>query len=516
MLGVALNENARSPLNPTLPAWTREDLQSAGQGLQSGLRQGIVDAIVCGRLGSGQQLPASRLLAKQLGMARNTVTAVYEELTTRGVLKSVERRGFFVNPDQSQWVVDDRPDAEPPAPAPAVDWASRVAVRPKEWRHITKPADWKNLPYPFLYGQVDPVIFPLQAWRQASRETMARASVNLWAPDNAVDDDPVLVEQICRNVLPRRGVMARPDEVLVTLGAQEGLYLLSKLVVRPGDVIGVEEPGYTDARHIFSMSAGVVRPLPVDDEGARTGPAFEGVNLAVVTPGRQCPTGVVLSAERRRWLLDWAGRTDGLIIEDDYEGELAADVSEPALKSADRAGRVIYLGTFSKVLAPGMRLGYLVGPRDLIVQARALRRLIHRTPPLNNQRMAANFMIEGNYRGLVKRLRCAMRDRYAAGKAAIRRYMPEVELVDGIDGSALWIRCPAGVCERTLEHEARRRGVVFESGDPFFSEPQKRVHLRLGLSVIATDRVEAGVELLAEAMRASTSISAAPLACARR
>lgn len=497
---------ASSKLTPPV-SWTRQTfLQEAGS-LQSGLRQAIIDAIARGRLSPGQRMPSSRTLALELGVARNTVIAVYEELSTRGILNATARRGCFVAdvpalPDAGRTNGTQAADVRPAAGA--VDWRARLTTRIADWRHISKPKDWRTYPYPFLYGQVDQKLFPLPAWRLASRNALGRAAVDWWSADNVIEDDPLLIDQIRRIILPRRGVLARSDEILITLGAQEGLYLLSRLLVRPGDVVGVENPGYTDARHIFSLGPCRIRDLPLDDQGVVVDEALEGVSIAVVTPGRQCPTGVTMGLDRRRALLDWAARQDAVVIEDDYEGELAVDANAPPLKSGDEGGRVIYLGTFSKVLAPGVRLGYMVGPPELIAEARALRRLIHRTPPLNNQRLAAIFMVEGHYNGLVRQLREETDRRWTAAREALAHHLPEIEVTGG-KGSSLWLTFPAGVEEEPLVREAAARGVLLESGRPFFTDPPERLHMRMGLSTIDASRIAAGVARLAEAVRTLTA-----------
>ena len=181
----------------------------------------------------------------------------------------------------------------------------------------------------------------------------------------------MLVEQIRQRVLTRRGILAKPDEVLVTLGSQNSLYLLASLLVRPGTVVAMEDPGYADIRNMFSLLSAEVRTVPLDTEGLlvdQLGPA----QLAFVTPSHQFPTNVTMSLDRRRALLDWASSSDALVIEDDYEFEMSfLKAVAPALKSLDRGGRVIYAGSFSKSVFPGLRLGYLVGPPGFIAEGAA-------------------------------------------------------------------------------------------------------------------------------------------------
>lgn len=467
----------------------------SGTTIQAALRQSIITAIADGRLAAGQRMPPSRALAEQMDVARNTVIAVYDDLVARGFLVSIERRGYFVA-DGAETPAGD--DGAAPI-AGSVDWSQRLALRMSGWRNITKPADWQRYPYPFIYGQVDAELFPIASWRACSRDALGRSAVNYWAADYAMGDDPLLVEQICRHLLPARGILARPDEVLITLGSQQGLYLLSQLLPHPDEEVGIEDPGYADARNIFALSRGRVRPLPVDGEGLVVGPALDGLRLAVVTPSYQCPTMVTMPATRRQALLDWAAGADAVLVEDDYEGEMRFETALPALKSLDAGGRVIYLGTLSKVLAPGVRIGYMVGPAPLIAEARALRRLMHRSAPLNNQRTAAIFLAEGHAQGLVKSLRAAIRGRWEQVCTALARDMPDFVRSPAQGGSSVWLTCPPGIDGRTLYEAASRDGVLFEPGDPFFHDPPAQASFRLGLSSISEERIEEGIRRLAAA-----------------
>lgn len=467
---------------------------ASGLTRQMALRQAVVAAIAEGRLRAGQRLPPSRMLARDLGLGRNTVTAALDALVEAGVLRAAPRQGLFVAPSQAS--------IPGPSPAPTtLDWAARFTVRPSRQRNIAKPLDWQSFAFPFVHGQVDPELFPLASWRNLSRAALGRAAVNWWAADHATADDPQLLDAICRHVLPRRGLHPRPDEVLVTLGAQHGLYLLLSLLARPGVVIGIEDPGYPDARNIAELSGARVRRLALDAGGVRMGRQLSGLGLLVLTPAHQCPTMVTMPLERRRALLDWAARSDAILVEDDYDADEAWRAElPPPLMALDTAGRVVHLGSFSKVLAPGLRLGFMVGPAPLIAEARALRRLMHRSVPLNNQRAAALFLAEGQYGALVRRLGEALRARREVAVRALDRRLPGFLRSPATTGSALWLRCPEGIAGPALLAAARARGVLLEPGEPFFAAPGAgRDFFRLGLSSIPAGRVAAGIGALAAA-----------------
>ncbi|MFE3838182.1 PLP-dependent aminotransferase family protein [Pseudogemmobacter sonorensis] len=461
--------------------------RSRAEPLQTQLRQSIIGAIHAGRMRPGQKMAPSRALARHLGIARNTVTAVYDELVARGYLVARPRQGCFV---AAAPVTADAP----PEPSGGPNWEGLMRRRPSHLLHIVKPSDWHSYEFPFIYGQVDPKLFPLNIWRACSRDTLGRAAVDWWAADRAVDDDPMLVEQIRSRILPQRGIHARPEEILITLGSQEGLFLISSLLGGPRSRVGVEAPGYPDARHIFAGDGAELVPLAMDCEGAIPARA----DIAVLTPDH-CPSMIRMSETRRAEFLDWARREGSLIVEDDYEGELSLTGGH-ALKSGDVDGRVIYLGTFSKVLAPGVRLGFLVAPSPLVTQARWLRRLIHRSAPLNNQRTAAIFLAEGHYLALVRRLREAFAHRWQRITQELPRILPGFRLPDPCHGgSSVWLECPPDLDARAIAAEAARRGVLVESGDPFVAADQAGRFLRLGLCCISEDAIAPGLERLAEA-----------------
>src|SRR5688572_14934744 len=238
--------------------------------LQAQLRRMLVSAILDGQILPGAPLPSCRSLAQTLKVARNTVVLAYQDLVEEGFLIARERSGFFVNPEiltgRAKGTALESKVFEP-ASDQAPDWAARFKSRPGLQRNIVKPADWQDYPYPFIYGQVDQGLFPLAAWRECSRQALSVTAVRDWSKDRFAEDDPALVEQLRTRVLPRRGVRVSADEILVTVGAQNALYLIASLLFDRETVFGIENPGYTDARNIAGLHAGRVVGIGVDDQG---------------------------------------------------------------------------------------------------------------------------------------------------------------------------------------------------------------------------------------------------------
>ncbi|MBL8709171.1 MAG: PLP-dependent aminotransferase family protein [Rhodospirillaceae bacterium] len=473
--------------------------------LQAQLRRMLVSSILDGQIPPGSPLPSCRALAQSLKIARNTVVLAYQDLTEEGFLISRERSGFFVNPD----IVSARPRDMAPAPGESAtdlaepDWVTRFKSRPSQQRNVVKPANWQDYPYPFIYGQIDQSLFPLAAWRECSRQALSVNSVRDWAKDRFGDDDPLLIEQIRTRLLPRRGVRVTADEILVTVGAQQALYLLSTLLFDHKTTFGIEDPGYTDARNIAALRAGRLVPLPVDEQGLALGSELNGCDYVYVTPSHQFPTTATMSLERRHALLERAEARDFVLIEDDYESELTHHGSpQPALKSLDRHGRVIFVSSLSKTLAPGLRLGFLVAPKPLVAELRALRRLMIRHPAANNQRTIALFLADGHHDTLLRRLCGVYRERLAAAVTALAKFLPEFAVNLTAGGTALWIRGPRDLDMAAIAAAAERRGVVIEPGAVhFMAQPGPANFCRLGVSSIPTERIEAGIRLLAEAVR---------------
>lgn len=470
--------------------------------LQARVREMLVAAILDGHLPPTSPLPSCRKLAKQLGVARNTVVLAYQHLVDEGYLVSRERSGFYVDDEILKGRAAKVPRLEPVSGKRSPAWSRRFQVDASALASPRRPEDWQNYPYPFVYGQQDPALFPIAEWRECCREALSVRSIREWANDQIDHDDPALVEQLQTRVLPRRGVWANPDEILVTLGAQQALFLLANLLVGTNDVVGIEEPGYADARNILSMRAKRLEFLPVDDEGVEVGPALASCSTVFVTPSHQCPTTVTMSRTRRQALLECAERNDIVVIEDDYEAEtnFTGDPT-PALRNQDPSNRVIYVGSLSKTLSPGLRLGYLVGPAELVREARALRRFMLRHPPANNERSLALFLGRGHHDALIRRLNHALRERWEVMGEALANHLPGAAVKPSFGGSSYWIEGPPELDVDALYEAARKEGILLERGNVFFGAPDApRNYFRLGFSAIATREIEPGIARLSSIM----------------
>jgi GntR family transcriptional regulator/MocR family aminotransferase len=293
---------------------------------------------------------------------------------------------------------------------------------------------------------------------------------------------------------------------MMTIGAQHALYLIARLFTKPDTRVGMEDPGYPDARNIFSMLTDKIVPLAVDGEGMVLDANFESCDIAYVTAGHQCPTTAAMPEPRRLELLRKAQERDIVLIEDDYEGELISEgASLPPLMSLDRNDRVLYVGSLSKALAPGLRLGYVVAPAPVIRELRALRRLMLRHPPLNNQRVAALFIGLGHYRSHLQRVSRVLLERARILDQLLPTYLGDCSFARGVGSTSYWVTCPPGCDTSELATAARAEGVLIEPGDVFSMTSGTHARcFRLGFSSIRNDRINPGLERLGRLIASMT------------
>ena len=471
-------------------------LQPDAQGtLQSQIQQMIAQGILSGRFQRGEKLPSTRKLAVHLGVSRITVTIAYTELLASDYLISKGRSGYFVSENApSPPVFTPGPDTQD-----AVDWTRAIGQRFSGGVTPSKPQDWSKYRYPFVYGQADQSLFDHANWRLCALQALGQRDFNSMTNDYYDQDDPQLIEFIVRHTLPRRGITAAPEQILITLGAQNALWLTAQVLLTQRRHAALEDPCYHALRDILIQSRCHVTPVRVDQDGLPPEAIPPETDVIFTTPSHQCPTNATMPMARRRALLERAREMDAIIVEDDYEFETSfLRPPSPALKSLDADGRVIYVGSFSKSLFPGLRLGYLVGSEPFIREARALRASVLRHPPGHIQRTASYFLSLGHYDALVRRMSNALHERRTKMEEVIAQTGLQIAGQGAHGGSSFWMRAPETVDTQILAARLRARGVLIEPGQSFFGgEEQPQNFYRLGYSSIPTSRITDGLQALA-------------------
>lgn len=467
--------------------------------LQAQIQQMIAEGILLGRFRVGEKLPSSRKLAGHLGVSRITVTLAYTELLSNDYLTSRGRSGYFVSENAPI----------PPSYAPPerteenVDWGRAIARRYSGGDMLLKPHDWRSYSYPFIYGQTDPTLFDHANWRLCAVRALGQKDFASLTADYADQDDPLLIEFIARHTLPRRGITARPEEIMITLGAQNALWLAAQVLLNHRRRAAIENPGYYALTEMLRRLPCQIAPLDVDADGLPPDAVPDDADVIFTTPSHQSPTTATMPLERRRALLARAHEIDAMIVEDDYDFEMAfAGAPSPSLKSLDTDGRVIYVGSFSKSLSPGLRIGYIVGSEPFIREVRALRMLTLRHPPGHIQRTAAYFLSLGHYDTQIRRVSAALKQRREAMEKAIAEHGLTIAGRGVYGGSSLWMKAPEGVDSYELSRRLIARSVLIEPGKVFFSGPDEPTgYYRLGYSSIASTKVATGIRYIAEATK---------------
>lgn len=464
------------------------------------LREALEESIAAGNFPDGR-LPSSRALATELGVSRNTVNLAYQELIVDGYVTAHARSRLIVNEDIRKSHRKRPAEAEETDQVP--NWSEFVGPSPSDpFTALEIPSDWWHYKFPFLSNQVDPMALPNQALARAFREALQPPHAGPSLQDSRGRDDPLLVEQLISEILPARGIQADPDQILITLGTQQAFYLIGRTLVSAGTRIAIEEPSWADARVILTAAGGEIVPVEVDDGGIVLSTSLSHVRLICTTPSHQAPTGVTLGVGRRRALLEIAAASDSLIIEDDYDSEVRyRGRPTPALKALDEHHRVVYLGSLSKFIAPGLRLGFIVAHPELIESMRRWRRMMVRHPPGLVQRAMAIFVRSGEYHRWLRRLRSGMKRKWQLIVPAVAEHFPW-EVSEPTGGLGVWMVGPEGFDSRVLLEEVREQGVLFEQGQPLYasSDPPANT-FRLAYTAMREERIEEGVEIVGKAAR---------------
>jgi GntR family transcriptional regulator / MocR family aminotransferase len=453
--------------------------------------------ILDGHLPPGARLPASRKMAQQYGLGRVTVTAAYSQLEAEGFVESRVGAGTFVVQLPEPLTAGD----EMPAFHPSLSrWGNRIqdAVTQREPRE--EPLSGNGLEIDFGFGRAFPHIFPYDIWRRLLARYLSTDDVMLSRYGSEAGFYP-LRQAIAAYLAQWRGVQAKAEQVVVVSGMQQALDILARLLLNAGDEVVVETPGYTAAFELFHLHGAGLTAVPVDDEGldVRAIPQSSRARLAFVTPSNHFPRGGTMPFRRRLALLNWARRHGTLILEDDYDGELRYD-SHPvaALQGLDHEGRVVYLGTFSKVLFPALRLGYVVLPPSLLQPFLQAKGLLDRGSPTLTQAAVADFISEGHFEKHLQRLR------YEYGE---RRQVLVTALSEHLGERARWAPTAAGLhvmvyldeaCdEAQVIRQAAAAGVGVYPGAPYHLQRPSPPSILLGFSGLNPAEIKEGVRRLA-------------------
>ncbi len=472
--------------------------------LQEQIRRRIVDDIALGVLVAGTRLPSSRQLSRDLGISRNTVILAYERLVADGHLVSKDRRGLFVRSGAFGRDLGAVQVTGPGQEQSEAAWRSSLAPAALPKLPPSLPPDWDQYPFPLVDGPFDRSLFPVAEWREASRRALSVQEINAWARNAGDADDPMLVDELRRKVLPLNGISARADEILVTTGTQQALSLICDLLVHEGMTVVIENPCHPELRMLLHKRGVRIRTLDVDAHGMQvSAKALQGVDIVFVSPGRQRPTGAALSEERRAILLEMAARKDIIVVEDDCQWEAGLATGRlPALRGTPGGENVIYTATLIQPLAPAIRLGVLVSPAPVLRAARTLRRITARHPALSIQRTFAHMLALGLYATVLGRVEAAFARRMTALREALNYYLPtKISILPTRLGTSAWITGPETLDARQLSKRAESRGVLIEPVEDYYAGSAPQNIFRLGITGIAENKIRDGVAAFAKAFR---------------
>lgn len=446
----------------------------------------IRDAVAEQRLGPGDRLPTSRWLAEDLGVARSTVTTVYGRLVAEGILEARVGDGTFV-------AVHGAPDRNSSVPRPSAARVRRPAARtPASVRPDGIQIDLRS-------GRPDPNLFPLRDWRRAVRDASEVAPPGYGDPAGI----PALRSALSSWVGRSRGLSAEPTEILVTSGAQQAFDLCAQVLVSDGGLVAFEEPGYEPARRVFEHRRARIQPVPVDGEGIVVDAIDPSAELVFVTPSHQSPTGVTMSAARRRALIELAYRHDLVVVEDDYDTEFRyVDRPLEPLHRRDSGGRVVYLGSFSKTLSPSLRIGFVAAPRPVVEALTAARAIVDVQPPHLAQAALTNLIVSGGFERHLRRTRPIYARRHQRVHDGIQT-LHDAGLAASVTPTNAGLHAMLrlhGTCDHHLvASRAAERGLLVTTADEYWArEPEPALIIGFGLA--DDDQLAQAFDILADAL----------------
>ena len=470
------------------------------------LYDGIRRAILAGRLKAGTRLPSTRELAGELGVSRNTVMNAFEQLLAEGYVEGHTGSGTFVSRTLPDELLNARASERRAARTRPLRRALSKRGASLAATHINI-SRFEGRARPFRPGTPALDAFPFELWSRLTARHWRRPRRDLLNYGDPAGHAP-LRAAIAGYLGAARAVVCEPEQVIVVAGAQQALDLAARVLLDPGDAAWVEEPGYLGAKGALAAAGARLVPVPLDENGmdVEAGAGAEpSARLVYVSPSHQYPTGVTMSLARRLALVEWASRAGAWILEDDYDSEYRYE-GRPlaALQGLDAEGRVIYLGTFSKVLFPALRIGYMVVPTDLVGTFCAARALSDRHSPTVEQAVLADFIEEGHFARHVRRMRALYATRQAVLVEEARRELKGLlEVETSAAGLHLMGWLPEGSDDRVAARAAEAHGVDAQPLSSFCLARPRRGGLILGYAAYDAAEIREGVKRLAAALRGS-------------
>ena len=483
-----------------LPA--RDRGVTATRWLYAAVRAGILE----GRLRPETRVPSTRELGRSYGLSRGTIIAAFDQLKSEGYLEAKVGSGTYVSR-----ILPDRPLRAAPTPVRLAATRGPARRLAEYGRRVRRFPNFTSGPIrAFRTDQPALDLFPTALWAQVSARRLRQASMDLLLACPPAGYPP-LQEAIADYLATSRGVTCTPEQVVIVSGVQEALDLAGRLFLDPGDRVAVENPGYPGATLAFEAHGATVVPLEVDGEGPVLGdPRLSGTRLAYVTPAHQFPLGAAMSLPRRLALLDWARERSVVIFEDDYDSEFRySGHPVPALQGLDRHGQVLFAGSFSKVLFPSLRLGYMVVPPDLLdVVAAALSTTI-RHAPLLQQAIVADFIAGGHFGRHVRRMREVYAERLGELLACAADRLGGLLEISGVEAGLQttgWLQ--RGIDAEEAATAAARREVEITPLSRYAHDRVRRGGIHLGFAAVDTREIRRGVSELALALEGVTRLPA--------
>jgi GntR family transcriptional regulator/MocR family aminotransferase len=479
------------------------------------LYEGLRAAILSGRLVAGTQLPSTRLMAKELGVSRTTAVYAFEQLADEGYVVSREGSGTRVAgvlPDDSMLTAPATKGGGPGSGNGIARSPARTLSRRSALLTSLKASAAPDVGAPRAFRTGVPALdmFPLTEWQGIAARVYRTLPHSLLGYGDAAGYGPLRVA-IAAYLGASRAVNCSPEQVIITTGSQQALDLAARLLLDAGDEAWIEDPGYMGARAALLSAGARLVPVPVDEEGldvALGAACSPGARVVYVTPSHQYPMGATMSLPRRLALLQWATRAGAWLLEDDYDSEFRYRGRPlPALQGLDTGGRVIYMGTFSKVLFPALRLAYMVVPPDLVQAFTRARDLVDRHPPTIEQAVVTEFITGGHFARHIRRMRALYAERQAVlVDAASDTLAGLLDITPSDAGLHLLGRLPAGYDDTTAARQAAGQGVDAAPLSAYALRELSRGGLVLGYAGVDNLRIREGVSRLAIALGSGATL----------